>query len=737
MKPLITVLLTAIFFSDSLAQQSNKALTTFNPATVQNGFLKNTGQVTDFKNKPVDFVYYQANLNGQQVFITRYGLSLLLSRPLKMIRVQHNFHGLKMPSKKDLVVDSSWVVDYELERIDITLKKATILVGNMVAKANDRSPVFNFYTDSPDTKAQQLSNEILVKNVYPGIDWKVYIKEEKGKSPTLKYDFIVHPGADPSQIKIHYSNNTKLALANNEINGTSKMGTVRELKPYTYQQEDKVEVPMEYALQNNTISFKTTFYNKSNTLVIDPSIFWMTYLTSKIAAPAYRAIMGNDIETDANGNIFVQLSGEANCPFPTVNPGGGAYYQEMTAAPNGAMIISKFATGGQLIWSTYFGNGVAGRQMTIDKFGNITAVGRLLDPTTTVPDQHSSIPLKNNGGFYDGVQKKYFITKFSNSGVLQWSSYYADFSTYTSDMTYDANGNVYVVGWSQVYDFPVVDPGGGAYVVKNAQYGYAQVLFISQFDASNRLTWSTRIEGNSDDDLGARVCTDKVGNIYLAGNTRSSNYPLVNGGGYYNPAAWGAVITKFNPARQMTWSTYFPYAYGVDDVTTDDSCNLYVLTDKLVSKFDSSTRLGYEKAINTNKMYFWNKINYDPVHDQLQLLGVMNESYLGFPAINTVCNGSFFYDGSFPQIYNNATGPIFATMGTNGEFSYLSLADWVYEYYDQNEMAIDAKGDPVYLFGYQQDGYTMPNPQLTDPGNGAYFDSTCCYLSNSNSSAFT
>ncbi|MDB5277959.1 MAG: hypothetical protein JWR61_2914, partial [Ferruginibacter sp.] len=448
MKPVFTLLFIAIFFSDSLAQQSNKALTAFSSAALQNGFLKNTGQVTDLKNNPVDFVYYQANLNGQQVFITRYGLSLLLSRPLKMTRVPHNFHNLKVPSKKNAAFDSSWIVDYEMERIDIVLKKASILAGNMVAKVNARSPLFNFYVDNPDTKAQQLSNEILIKNVYPGIDWKVYIKEEKGKSPTLKYDFIVHPGADPSQIKIHYSNNTKLALKSNEINGTSKMGTISELKPYTYQQEDKVEVPVEYALQNNTISFKTGGYNKSNTLVIDPSIFWMTYLTSKTPAPAYRAIMGNDIETDANGNMFVQLSGEANCPFPTVNPGGGAYYQEITAAPNGAMIISKFAAGGQLIWSTYFGNGVAGRQMTIDKFGNITAVGMLLDPTSTVLDQHSSIPLKNTGGFYDGVMKKYFIAKFSNSGVLQWSSYYANYSTYPTDMTYDVNGNVYVVGWS-------------------------------------------------------------------------------------------------------------------------------------------------------------------------------------------------------------------------------------------------------------------------------------------------
>ena len=710
MRRTLLLILSSWLLNISMAQINSPAI---DQSFSQKGFLKNVGQVRDLENKAVPFVFYQANFGDQQVYITKYGLSILHARVRKATNT--------LVSSKANKHDSVLKVNYQLERIDISLKNAVIEFKNIVTKAQSQSPSYNLYFDSFISNADnlQMQEEITIQNVYPGIDWKIYSKEGD-KAQLLKYDFIIHAGANASRIKLHYSKNAQLSRENSAISARTNMGILKEGEPFSYLEETKSEVEVAFKTKGNDVEFQVNDYDKSKTLVIDPSIFWLTYLSSTKDIPYYR-VVGNDIETDNTGNIFVQLSAGAGVPFPTLNPGNGAYFQDVTSAPNGSMIIMKFAPGGQLLWSTYFGSSkpIGGTVMTIDKFGNINSIGGFAD-------EQSTIPLVNNGGYFDQATKKYFIAKFSNSGVLLWSSFYANFSSYPTDMSYDINGNIYIAGWSEVWDFPVADPGNGAYVVKNAQYGAAQVLFISQFDAADKLTWSTRIEGN-DYDPYARVCTDKLGNIYVGGQTRSTTYPTVDAGGYFNTDSWGSVITRFNSSRQMTWSTFYPGAFSLSDLTTDDSCNLYVLVNNGIVKFNKNTQFIFEKKVNTPRMHFWQKINYDPVLDQVQILGVMNDNYYQFPTLNTACNGSFFHNGQFPRNFQNATGPIFATINHDGEFTYLSLTDWPYEYYDYNEMTIDIHGDPIYLFGLQQDGYTVPNPQLTNPGNGAYFDTYCCY----------
>ncbi|MBL7728113.1 MAG: gliding motility-associated C-terminal domain-containing protein [Dinghuibacter sp.] len=675
----------------------------------------------DLQNRKVEFVYYQAKVGGQQVFITNYGLSILLSRVIKTTRLGDEQKSNAPSALKEIFT-------YELERVDIVLQGAKITPAQIQAPEQTQTPQINMYIESAGKEGYglHLHKEILVKNIYPGIDWKIYIHENGQKKPCLKYDFIIHPGADASLIAIRYSNNARLQLDNNEINAVARMGTLTESKPFSYLQENQAEVKVVYQLNDNTIRFNTPGYDKNKTLVIDPSIFWLTYLTAINNVPVYQSINGHDVETDSSGNIFVLLTARGNAPFPTVNPGGGAYYQTATAAPNGAMVILKFAPGGQMLWSTYFGNGIGGHLITIDKFGNLVVLGRRIDDSPSYPNPNPSIPLLNNGGYFDTSKKQFCLARFSNSGVLMWSTYYVNFSSLPSDMTYDINGNFYVTGWSQMWDFPVVDPGGGAYMVNNAQQGAQQVLFIAQFDAACSLKWSTRIEGN-DYDPYSRICTDKQGNIYLGGQTRSTNYPLVNAGGYFINAPQSSVLTRFNAARQMTWSTYFPGIFSFADLTVDDSSNLYVAADRRILKFNSNTQLVYTQSVNTPRMYFWNKINFDMHTEHVQLLGVMNDNYWQFPTVNTACNGSFFDDGLFPNNYSNATGPIFATLNRDGVFTYRSLTDWPYEYYDYNEMAIDQRnGDMIYLFGDQRNGFVAPNPQLTDPGNGAYFNIQCC-----------
>ncbi len=696
------------------------------PKANQSGFLENFGQVRDFDQKPVEHVFFEANFGNKQIFITDKGLSFLFSRVKKTRRIE----AISRPQiatvneKHQQPADSQTLYTYELERVDLVLKNGSISKKNIEGKSAENSPIYHFYvTEDVAGESVTLKSDILIKEVYPGIDWKLYIKTDPVKGDFLKHEFIVHPGANPAQISLQYSDNAKPELSGEAMQIKTTMGQLLEDKPYTYQLENKVEIPAAYNLQNNnTIGYQISAYDLNQTLVIDPSIFWLTYIHSSGDPQPHQSLEGEDVETDSAGNIFVLFSAAGNLPFPTLNPGNGAYYQEYTASPNGSVLITKFAPGGQMLWSTFFGNWICSEQMTVDKDGNIIAIGRQIYPNAEFPNPNPSFPLRNSGGYFNETRKTYFIAKFTNTGILNWSSWYLGFSSFPTDMSYDLNGNIYVAGWSKSHDFPNVDPGGGAYMVSTPQHGSEQVLFIAQFNSENKLTWSTRVEGSAYDPL-ARVCTDKLGNIYLGGQARSNNFPLVNAGGYFNQTQ-GNVLAKFNPSRQLIWSTYLPDAFRFKDLTTDDSCNLYVAIGKKIFKFDPNTNLVFENNINNHKMYSWEKIQYDSFSDQIHVLGIMNDSYVGFSTINTACGGSFYYDGLPPRMFNIAVGPIFGTIDKGGNFIYLSLVDWGSEYYNYNEMTTDREGNIIYLFGNAHNNVN-PNPQVTDPGNGAYFNSTC------------
>ncbi|MEJ0106522.1 MAG: SBBP repeat-containing protein [Bacteroidota bacterium] len=679
-----------------------------------NGFIKNAGQIRDLKNLPVKSVLYYGQLNDRSVYITNKGISFLFYK-IKNIRKQGTARSVK--TKK---TDSLTKANFELERVDLTLLNAEINENNIETKDASSDALYNFYFDNYSDRGVglKLKNEILVKNVYPGTDWRISLKQN-ADSVSFKYEFIVHPGARAEDIKLHYSDNAKFFLdADGGLNIQSRMGFISEKKPYAFTDNDKKPVAASFTADKKNIRFSIEYYDHSKTLVIDPDVFWATYLSSTVITQMYNTVEGADMHTDSSDNIFVQLSANMQTPFPILDPGGGAYYQDFSSVPNGAMILMKFTPTGKLVWSTFFGGskGITGSRIAVDNRGNLCAAGKFTDIFST-------IPLLDNGGFFDAVPKKHFITKFDNQGRLIWSSFFASFETGITDMTSDNKGNFYMTGYSRSYLFPVVNPGGGAYCITNPQYSYAYTFFVSQFNSANQLVWSTRIEGNSDDDLGTRICADNFGNIYLAGAGRSDNYPLVNAGGYFNTSGQ-VMITKFNGARQMVWSTYYPGSFPYKDVTTDDQGNLYFVSGRWYVKFNALTQLLWENELNFPKLYFLKDIEYDKVNDQLQVLGIMNDAYYGFPTQNATCGGSFYFDG-IQETYTNATGPIFLTLSPAGTITYLSLVDWVYEYYDYSSIDVDTKGDVVYLFGNQQNGYYYPNPDLTNPGNGAYFDPLC------------
>ncbi|HEV7398081.1 MAG TPA: SBBP repeat-containing protein, partial [Pyrinomonadaceae bacterium] len=91
------------------------------------------------------------------------------------------------------------------------------------------------------------------------------------------------------------------------------------------------------------------------------------------------------------------------------------------------------------------------------------------------------------------------------------------------------------------------------------------------------LVYSTPLAGNSQDS-GNAIAVDAAGNAYVTGETSSTNFPAVNSIDTSLGGAKDAFVVKLNPAGAVVYSTYLG-GTGIDsgfDIAVDSANNLYV-----------------------------------------------------------------------------------------------------------------------------------------------------------------
>ena len=152
-------------------------------------FLENKGQMKDMSGKGVPFVLFKAELPGLNIFITEKGLTYSF---LKFEEEKEEGFVEKKRNRKARIDRKEEEKEYSWKREDMELAGATIRKENIV-KEQAHETQYNYYpahypTGIRDVRSYSL---ITIKDVYPGIDWKIYFTSD-GK---IKYDFVVHPGA--------------------------------------------------------------------------------------------------------------------------------------------------------------------------------------------------------------------------------------------------------------------------------------------------------------------------------------------------------------------------------------------------------------------------------------------------------------------------------------------------------------------------------------------------------------
>jgi hypothetical protein len=318
-------------------------------------------------------------------------------------------------------------------------------------------------SETQDAKVQQVQMRFLASNLAASIE----------AGPALPGKASYYLGNDPSQW--HTSLSTYESI------------TYRELYP---------GVDVQY--EGNAGSLKGTYTVAPGA---DPSAIHWRYDTSSVSL-------------DAEGNLLIATNGTAKltelAPVAWQLVGGQrvpvqvAYHLEDGNAgfkvgaydPSLPLVIDPTLT-----YSTYFG--------------------------TWARDTNSGIGLDAAGNIYVGgssygVDFQYgniMIAKLSPDGhtVLYTVDFGGSRSEVASAMTVDPAGNLYITGFTNSINYPLLNPFQAAY----------RATVLTKFNTAGTMLYSTHF-GGTGPDAATSIRVDGEGNMYLAGATNSTDFPTVN-----------------------------------------------------------------------------------------------------------------------------------------------------------------------------------------------------------------
>ncbi len=206
--------------------------------------------------------------------------------------------------------------------------------------------------------------------------------------------------------------------------------------------------------------------------------------------------------------------------------------------------------------STYLGGSASEsiRSVALDSDGNIFVVGDTYsdDFPTLDPVQSEK---RDRPGFYSS---DVFIAKYSpGGGELLFATYLGgDREEYGWELAVGPDGTPYVAGTTKSADFPLVKPIQSD--INQGPVVGSRDGFITRLSSDgSRILFSSYLGGSSDDNIEG-IQVDPSGNIYLAGYTRSADFPTSNALKAGLDGDYDGFATKLAPGgSSVRFSTYY------------------------------------------------------------------------------------------------------------------------------------------------------------------------------------
>jgi gliding motility-associated-like protein len=682
------------------------------------GFMENKGQLIDTDGKLIPFVFFKAEAPGMNLYVSQSGISYVFTERISSDNKSTNAKTTKAALKQ--------------YRVDADLVNASIVKENIEYAEENNTAHYNYFYAHCSKAIYDVKEhrKIRIREVYPGINWVIYINE-KG----VKYDFEVSPGANPSQIKIAYKGADDIKKqSDGSVKITTTLGTIEEQKPVCFQNEKIIS--SEFLINKNVVSFSLAGYTALLPLTIDPQLVWGTLYGGN------GDDMFTSLTTDDDGNVFA-TGQTSSYNFPA--KWAMTYFDGMLNGSSDAVFV-KFDNAGKLIWATYYGGNSEdkGHAIKIDPFGNLFATGHT---------NSADFPIQNAGTYYDSVfdaTTDIFILKFSNTGERLWGTFYGGGDLVNSDgidegesIAIDQTGNIFITGHTHTSNFPVQNAG----TYFDNKVGGDSDAFILKFDNSGNRLWATYYGGYGSEESSSITC-DKSGNIFVTGYTNSPDFPVQNANTYFNKSLSGLYdifILKFDNKGNRLWATLYGgngYDYS-GSVTIDKNENLYVSgttesgnfpvqnagtyfddklagkTDAFILKFDNSGNRIWGTYYGGNGNEYIINTSYALTTD------FCGNVYMGMetstPGMKTPLLGCGGY--SDETLDNKSNSDCFLT-----KFSPSGILLWGSYIGDINideGIALTMnKNDNLFAAGSFGTFYPNSNLPLINPGGGSYFSNT-------------
>jgi hypothetical protein len=511
-------------------------------------FIENNGQIIDQYGKPRKDIDAKLETPGMVVFV---GDAVIHYQWTKTVAAKAR--PVKLPGEKNFSSEANSIETYRMDVELVGANKKAVCIKEEKCEYYE----YHYLPQCPEGARTASYDRLVYKDVYPGIDWVLY-----SSNNALKYDFIVHEGADPKNIRLEYKGASSLKNNKGAIVAATPFGSITEEAPYCYQLKSGLPVSSAYRLQGNVVSFDLAAFKGE--LVIDPSIHWATYFGGP------NADASGEIAADPQGNCYMVGYTHSLSNIATT----GAYQTTASTGTGQGVggdegFLVKFSAAGARLWATYYGG--TGDDVlcsvAIDPSGNVYAAGGSNSAGLASSGAHQT-SITNYGSL---------LIKFTSAGARLWATYYG-YTGYSngppSSVACDLSGNVYLGG--QTTSTTGIATSGAHQQTKNAGFD----AFIAKFSASGTRIWGTYY-GGTGNEVGSAVACDNSGSVYLAGTTQSSTGIATSGA---HQATYGGgtdgYLAKFNASNgSLSWATYYGVSgYDeINDVGCDGIDDVYIV----------------------------------------------------------------------------------------------------------------------------------------------------------------